>query len=807
MLKHMVQYFLNRHLLSNALFILVFLGGIFSYHTIKKEEFPDITFRTMRIQTTYPGASSKDVERDITIPIEERIQNLSGIRQITSTTTQGLSSIQLELDRDANVLDVKTDVSDAVSRVPMPDDVLDDPRVSLFNISRKAILDIGITLTDSASLSLNDRLKLQQVARQLKAFLLSNSAFSDVNFTGYLSEEMNINIDPEAINTHKLPLNSILSTLQDANRQQPVGETYTNQWVPVRLSQSLIDSDQLLGIKLNRSFGASDVLLRDIASVTMNVARQTSAIRINGSDALLLELVKSPDVDLLTAIDIAKKELDRFKTIYLNDQSVAITLFDDESITLRNRLSMIATNGVIGFVLIVLALIVFLNRQGPLGGHGASLCVAFTLIMGLIFDFTINGITLSAIIIVLGIVVDDAIIIAEHIYRCYFDGRPKKEAAIMGVQDMMLPVIAGVTTTCMAFVPLLMFDNRFGDFVKPIPLVIFLMLGASLIESFFILPGHLTLSPPKRQQPRAWIVSFEQRYERFIARLINRRWWVIIGFIVLMGLAIWLGTSRIKFVMFPHDESREIVISGTIKNATSIAETAEALIAVDAIIPRVLGDDNLGVITTIARQRMGGRQSVNSFRMTIEIPEANDRTISANEYIEMLKKQLSSIDRIEKLMFRKARWGSRSGSAIEIKVQSNNDTDRMRAISMLQSILGNHSNIESVDIKKAFVQPVIEIALNQSDLQRWGISISHWNGLKQPWVGLRYSTFNARMTQLNTNFDDNFQYRPLDDILTITIPNAQGYLVPLSELVELTTIEKPIDIQRRGGYRIRIFVT
>ena len=309
MLKHMVQYFLNRHLLSNALFILVFLGGIFSYHTIKKEEFPDITFRTMRIQTTYPGASSKDVERDITIPIEERIQNLSGIRQITSTTTQGLSSIQLELDRDANVLDVKTDVSDAVSRVPMPDDVLDDPRVSLFNISRKAILDIGITLTDSALLSLNDRLKLQQVARQLKAFLLSNSAFSDVNFTGYLSEEMNINIDPEAINTHKLPLNSILSTLQDANRQQPVGETYTNQWVPVRLSQSLIDSDQLLGIKLNRSFGASDVLLRDIATVTMNVVRQTSAIRINGSDALLLELVKSPDVDLLTAIDIAKKEV------------------------------------------------------------------------------------------------------------------------------------------------------------------------------------------------------------------------------------------------------------------------------------------------------------------------------------------------------------------------------------------------------------------------------------------------------------------------------------------------------------------
>ena len=379
-----------------------------------------------------------------------------------------------------------------------------------------------------------------------------------------------------------------------------------------------------------------------------------------------------------------------------------------------------------------------------------------------------------------------------------------KDAAILGVQDMMLPVIAGVTTTCMAFVPLLMFDNRFGDFVKPIPLVIFLMLGASLLESFFILPGHLTLSPPKRQQPRTWIVSFEHRYARFISRLITVRWGILLGFVVLMGLTIWLGTSRIKFVMFPHDESREIVITGNIKGSTSIQETATALRDVDSIIPNVLGDDFLGAITTIARQRMGGRQSVNSFRITIEIPEANDRSISANEYIETLKSQLSSIDRLEKLMFRKARWGSRSGSALEINVQSNNDTDRMRAISMLQSSLDKQPNIESVDIKKAFVQPVIDIALNQSDLQRLGVSpAAIGTALKTAMGGV--TVFDIQRTDDPIEYKlryDNFQHRPLDDILTITIPNAQGYLVPLSELVELTTIEKPIDIQRRGGYRI-----
>ena len=805
MMNRLVNYFLDRHLLTNSLFIIIFIAGIFSYQTIKKEEFPDITFRTIMVQTSYPNSAAEDVEADITIPLEQRLQSVSGIRQIQSTSSLGSSSIQIEIDRDVNIQDVKNDISDAVSAVSLPTEVLNDPTVWLFDISKKAILDVGIYFKDDVELTNEKRFKLQTISRQMKAFLVNNAAFSDVRFNGYLSELMLIDLDPTAMNQHKLPVDGIVSTLRDAHRQVPVGETFDKQWTPVRIKQSLASMKRLLNVKLNRSFSESDVYLKDVATVKKTVERKDSMTRVNGNEAILLELVKSSETDILTAIDVAKSELKRFKSIYLTSPDIQMVVLNDESTTLRNRLSIIATNGLIGFLFILIALVIFLNRQSAFWvALGLPFCVAFTLVAALFFGLTINGITLSAIIIVLGIVVDDAIIIAEHIYRCYFDGLSIKEAAIKGVQEMMMPVIAGVTTTCMAFVPLLMFDNRFGDFVKPIPIVLFLMLGASLIESFFILPGHLQLSPPKKRKVRPWFLKLETRYENLITRLVHRRWLVLIGFISLMVLVVFVGKSRIKFVMFPHDESREIVISGKVKGATSLNETATSLGFVDETIVQELGNYNLGYVTQIARQRFGGKQNVNAFYITIEIPEANDRDVSADDLISRLKTPLADDERFEDLSFRKARWGQQSGSSIEIKVQSNNDTDRANAISVLKKALNDLDGVSSVEVKKAFIQPVIEIELNQNELQRLGVNTTTLASV------LRTAMGGIQLFDIQRNYDpieyklryQNFQSRPLKDILDLKISNNQGYLVPLSEMVSLIKVQKPVEINRRDGYRI-----
>ena len=435
MIQRLVQFFLDRHLLTNSLFVLVFIAGIACYQTIKKEEFPDITFRTMAVQTTYPNATAEDVETDVTIPLEERVQSISGIRKINSTSSLGFSSIVIELDRSADVQQVKTDVTNAIQSVPLPDEILNDPNIVQFDISKKAILDVGIYFKNTPELNGDERLKLQMISRQLNAFLTNNLAFSDVRFTGYLSEQMHIDMDPIALDRFKIPIHSVVTTLQDAHRQLPVGEAFIDRWTPVRIKQSLESRDRLLNVKLNQSFGQGDVYLKDVATLSNQFERNHSITRINGSEGIILELVKSSETDILSAIDIAKKELERFETIYLKDTGIDLVLLDDESITLRNRLMIIATNGLIGFGLILIALILFLNPQSAFWvALGLPFCVAFTLIMARLFGLTINGITLSAIIIVLGIVVDDAIIIAEHIYRCHFNGAKMKKAAVQGVK-------------------------------------------------------------------------------------------------------------------------------------------------------------------------------------------------------------------------------------------------------------------------------------------------------------------------------------------------------------------------------------
>ena len=174
MIQRLVQFFLDRHLLTNSIFVLIFIVGIFCFQTIKKEEFPDITFRSMSVQTIYPNATAEDVESDVTIPLEESIQSISGIRKINSTSSLGFSSIAIELDRAADVQTVKTDVSNAIQTVPLPEDILNDPKIIQFDISKKAILDIAIYFQNETELTTENRFKLQQIARQLNDFLTNN---------------------------------------------------------------------------------------------------------------------------------------------------------------------------------------------------------------------------------------------------------------------------------------------------------------------------------------------------------------------------------------------------------------------------------------------------------------------------------------------------------------------------------------------------------------------------------------------------------------------------------------------------------
>ena len=248
-------------------------------------------------------------------------------------------------------------------------------------------------------------------------------------------------------------------------------------------------------------------------------------------------LSKTAHTAFLDSLDAIETLIDQFKLDTLEGSPIKVTLLDDESIDIRNRLSIIAINGIIGFILILLTLFLFLNkRSGFWVAMGIPFTLCFTLICGYFMGYTVNGTTLAAVIIVLGIVVDDAIIVSENINRKMREGHTSIDAVIKGTHEVFMPVFASIITTCVAFLPLAFFSGRYGKFLLFIPIIVTLMLVASLFESLFILPGHMD-KKDKLPTKSHWFDRYETRYGNLLTRLLPKRYLMIGLFIGLLALS------------------------------------------------------------------------------------------------------------------------------------------------------------------------------------------------------------------------------------------------------------------------------
>jgi len=349
--------------------------------------------------------------------------------------------------------------------------------------------------------------------------------------------------------------------------------------------------------------------------------------------------------------------------------------------------------------------------------------LCFTLILGSLLGYTVNGITLAAVIIVLGIVVDDAIIVAENISRRMQDGESVTEAAVNGTKEMFFPIIASILTTCVAFLPLLFFSGRFGQFVKHIPLVIFLMLGASLLESLFLLPSHMTLAgKPKNINGKPWFKRLEKGYEVLLSKLLVKRHFVFLFFILLMVGATFLASSSFKFVMFPKEETRELVLSGEISTAKNKEETALKIQPLEDFLRGYIGKEGIGIRSSIAQGRRGGVATETQFRLTMEILPSEKRQKSADVLIAEIKAFMTPYPDFKKVKFRKSRWGQSSGSALEIEIKENKDSVREDLVNALIKELEAHPNISNPEADVIPSTKEYIVNFNQEELKRLSIN-------------------------------------------------------------------------------------
>lgn len=799
-MKSIINYFHSRAIVSNVIMFSVLILAIFSWNKIGKEEMPEFAMDWIRVSIPYPGTSAQNVEFFITKPVEEKLKSVTGIDEVRSTSSYGNSSFQITFETKGRALQEQIqEVKDAISSVSLPREA-EEPIYRQFRSSQKAIIDIGIYLDGTEILDVESRTKLQKYVLAFQNKILSLPAVSGVGSTGYLRPELQIKVIPEMLKKFEISMNQVKEQILRQNIRRSIGSMRDKAESEVTIISELDDIESLNNTIISTGFGTKKIRLSELAFVENGFEKNNTITKIQGNEAVLLNIQKSSSIDILSARDAIAKFVETFEKSNA-ESGVKLILIDDESYDVKNRLELIGMNGIVGFVLIVLVLFLFMDfRSGIWVAMGIPFSLAFTLVICLMMGYSVNNMTLAAVIIVLGIVVDDGIIIAENISR---NNRLKGSNITNSVMEVSSPIIASILTTCAAFVPLYFFDGRFGLLIKYIPAIIFLMLIASLIESFLILPTHVKKSSSKKKTKFQYLrrkitLLSEMSYSKFLQKILPYKLLILSGFVLLLLSSGYLFHTNFKYMMFPREESRDFRIKAVAPEGTNRHEMARKIRVIEDVFINDKQNIVKSVRSSVGQSRRGGEVKENEASIRVEIVPPSEREISLNKLIKVWEKELSQFDDFTDIRFQKGWFGSDGGSPIVIEIQENNDNFRKEIVENLKAHMDILPDLTNVEIERPLSKQEYLLKIKEEEVSNLGVSYDVLASVLRSYVeGDILYTLNSGDEELDIRFTSNDDSKDsLLDILNLTVANKDNYLIPVRGLIEVHKGQKPANIGR-----------
>ncbi|WP_078126005.1 efflux RND transporter permease subunit [Leptospira alexanderi] len=490
-MKFLVEYFLSKSIFVNLLTFLIILIGGFTAVKMNREAFPNINFDIVSVVTVFPGASPAEIEKLVTKPLEEAIKEVDGIKEFRSASIENRSGIVITLDPDStDTQKVVDDIKSAIDRVEDLPEEAEDPLVAEITTSRQPVIEIDISLkSNDSSIEAEKHLKAQ--AKVVEQALEDIPGVARISKRGWRDTEMQVDINPMAMFSKYLTSQDIIFALKNRNINFPGGNIAGNQKEIILRTIGEFDSPrEIEEVHIRSNEVGNSIRIDNVARVTEGLKEAEYLDKVNGKKTIALTVIKREKADAILVVDEAKKIIEEFKKNSKEEFEYAFV--NDLSKYIRRRLGVLLSNAVGGLILVTASLFLFLGwRVALMTALGIPVSFGATFIVMNYLGLTLNLISMFGLIIVVGILVDDAIIICENVYRYMEEGMPVYEAALKGTSEVIDPVTATVTTTVAAFAPMLFMTGIFGKFIYSIPLVVIIALLASLSEAFFILPSHL----------------------------------------------------------------------------------------------------------------------------------------------------------------------------------------------------------------------------------------------------------------------------------------------------------------------------
>ncbi|MBP6872372.1 MAG: efflux RND transporter permease subunit [Bacteroidales bacterium] len=483
------QFGLTNLVLKNKnsiyLLILILFGfGFYSYTSMPKELFPDIVIPTVLVQTAYPGNPPLDMENLVTRPIEKELEVITGVKEIASTSSQDISSIVVEFNTGVDLKQAVLDVKDAVDKAKseLPDDLPADPLVQDIDFSEFPIIYINL----SGDYSLNE---LKKYAEYLEDEIETYSEISKVDIKGLNEREFSINVDPFKMEMLEISFGDIESAVGFENISMAAGQFREGDYRRSIRILGEFETAAQMGDIIVKSEKGNIVYLKDIALVTDGFAEPKDFSRLNRQPVVTLHVIKKGGENLLSATDKIFDLLDRSKEDGNLPEGLNITITNDQSDLIRKQLDNLENSMIMGVILVVFVLFLFLGaRNAFFVGFAIPLSMFISFLILNLMGYKLNMILLFSLILALGMLVDNAIVVMENIYRYFDRGYSRMEASRLATGEIAIAIISSTATTLAAFFPLLFWDSMIGEFMKLLPLTLIIVLTASLFVALTVTP-------------------------------------------------------------------------------------------------------------------------------------------------------------------------------------------------------------------------------------------------------------------------------------------------------------------------------
>ncbi|MBU3821248.1 efflux RND transporter permease subunit [Flavobacteriaceae bacterium XHP0103] len=821
-MRKLIAYFIRYHV-AVTIFIFAFVSfGLLGIMSLKSSFFPLTESKIITISVTYPGASPQEIEEGVVLKIEDNLKGLKGVDRVTSVSRENSGSITVEIEKGENIDFMLLEVKNAVDRVPSFPTGMEPLVVAKQEAVRETI---------SFSISGEDipLATLKQLGRQIENDLRAIEGISQVEVTGYPQEEIEIAVNEASLLAFNTTFNEVAQAVSASNILVTGGNIKTDsEEYLIRANNRSYYGSELSNVIVKATPDGKTVRLKDVATIRDRFSETPNVNYYNGQLAVNISVTSTNNEDLISSAEKVKEYIEKYNETHNNAR---LDIVDDRSVILNQRTQLLFENALMGIVLVLIFLSLFLNTRVAFWvSLGLPISFLGMFIFASQFDITINVLSLFGMIIVIGILVDDGIVIAENIYQHYEKGKKPIQAAIDGTLEVIPPVVSAIITTLLAFSLFLFLDSRIGEFFGEVSIIVILTLAISLIEALIILPAHLAhskaLKPPVVEENPSKIKLFfakmrlinkfgdnimgflrDKVYSPILEKVLKFKVLAFGVFVALLILTLGLvGGGIINVTLFPSVASDRVSVELSMPNGTnekvtdsiiSMIEEKSFIVNKEFTEKYLKGTDKELFVNTIV-QLTGSSSAELEINLLPgeERPDDINSTMVANRIREVVGPVLGT----ERLIF--GSGGNFGGSPVSVSLLSNNIEELKAAKVELKSVLETNPLLKDVADNDPAGIKEIKLELKES-AYLLGLDLrSVMNQVRAGFFGTQAQRFQRGQDEIRVWVRyDRSNRESINDLDEMRIVTPTGDRVNLTDIANYTIERGDVSINHLSGQR------